>query len=502
MSDTKKIFAQFGNYFTGHIAVILAGFISFPIFTRIFSVREYGIMSLVTITLVFATTISKFGVNKGAVRFYEEFKSQNEGHDKDVFYSTLFFGGVLVAIVVSLLYLLCLKLASYFISDSVFTSLLCFTIILISFRSLSAIFLSFLNAEQNSKKYVFITIFQKYSTIALSVFFVCHLITGLVGYYLGIIVSELLTLLILTRIFEKKISSKKVNVELFEKVIRYGLPLIVFEFSGIILTYGDRYLLQFFHGARSVGMYSVGYNLSTYCSNLLISPFILCVFPAYMKIWAREGRNATEIFLNRALNVFLLVSIAIIFGVSALSKELVTVLASGKYLIAYAIIPYVITGLFINGSNSILSAGLYIDKKTALISGLTLFAGMLNVVLNIFLIPKFGIIGASAATLISYFILTALRMYFSLKGLRIQFNYKSIMKYLASGVIMFIAIKLVHTNNVVASLFLKIFLGAMVYFGLIITIDQKFRRVIHGGLVGKIKMRWVLRSNFFQKKES
>ena len=62
-----------------------AGFISFPVLTRVFSVSDYGIMSLVTTTVFIALAISKLGFPESIVRFYSEFKSKDL---LDNFYST------------------------------------------------------------------------------------------------------------------------------------------------------------------------------------------------------------------------------------------------------------------------------------------------------------------------------------------------------------------------------------------------------------------------------
>jgi O-antigen/teichoic acid export membrane protein len=160
------------------------------------------------------------------------------------------------------------------------------------------------------------------------------------------------------------------------------------EFSGVILIYGDRYILQFIKGSTEVGLYSAGYNLSAYCSQLLIVPLGLSIQPSYMKIWANEGRTQTKEFLNKSLKYFLMAVIPIIFGLFSIGKELLVFLASEKYLRAYPILTIITAGILFYGSTNILGAGLYIKKKTFLISLMMLCAGIMNVILNFVLIPN------------------------------------------------------------------------------------------------------------------
>ena len=109
MSEIETLLKQSSHYFTGYIFSLAAGFISFPILTRIFSVNDYGIMNLISITLVFVTAISKLGINKGANRFYEEFNLNKRPQPLETFYATFFWGGLLLSGSVTLIYLFIIK---------------------------------------------------------------------------------------------------------------------------------------------------------------------------------------------------------------------------------------------------------------------------------------------------------------------------------------------------------------------------------------------------------
>ncbi|NMC73322.1 MAG: oligosaccharide flippase family protein, partial [Geobacteraceae bacterium] len=87
MSDIKTLVKQSSHYFVGQAAILAAGFLSFPILTRIFSVGEYGLMSLVTTTLFIAVAVVKFGIPNSIVRFYAEYRAADR---LPSFFSTLF----------------------------------------------------------------------------------------------------------------------------------------------------------------------------------------------------------------------------------------------------------------------------------------------------------------------------------------------------------------------------------------------------------------------------
>jgi len=478
MSDIKKLFKHSSHYLGGHILMLIAGFISFPIFTRVFTVSNYGIMSLISITLVFVTALAKLGINKGSARFYEEFNSGKRKNGVNTFYSTFSLGGLFLSGIVTIVYLIVVKFFSPFVKNIYILNLLYFTAILVWVRSISTIFMSFLNAEQKSKVYVGVSIFQKYGTVGLSIFFTFYIVKGLYGYYLGIIIVELLTVVFLISLYIKNINFKNFDTCFLKEGLHYGLPLIAAEFAGIILTYGDRYLLQYYLGSNAVGLYSAGYNLSTYCSHLLIMPFGLAIYPMYMKIWTNKGKNETKEFLSKALKYFLMFAIPIVFGVIAIGKELIITLASVKYSSVYTILPYIVAGILINGSGDILGAGLYISKKTNIITGIVISAGIVNIILNIFMIPKFGIIGAALATLIAYLMLAFSIAYFSFKYLPIKLCLKEIVKYLFFSSIMFcIIVKVSYADGKLFNLLIKIISGISVYFVLIVISTTNIRKI-------------------------
>lgn len=478
MSDIKKLFKQSSHYFTGHLLAVLTVFISFPIFTRIFSISDYGVLNLISSTLVFMVAFSKFGLNNASIRFYEEFKSGKRGRSINQFYSTLFLGSVLIAGSITFLFWFIVKLIPANTSNIYIFRLLSFVAVLIFIRCTTRILMNFLRAEQRTKTYNLIGVIAKWSSLGLSIFFVFYFIKGLYGLFFGMILTELIIVLFLGyKIFKKHlISFAQISLSFLKESIKYGLPLIAFEFAAIILMYGDRFLIQYYLGSKSVGFYSAGYNLPMYVSNLFVGPLGLAISPIYMNIWTNKGVEETKRFLSKALKYFLLIAIPVIFGLIAIDKEAISFLASIKYLQSYVIVPYVIIALMIFGTYHIFGAGLYIYKKTYLLAILILASGFLNIIINMILIPRLGIVGAAVATLIAYLILICLIVIYAFRQLSFKIDYIAILQYILFSLIMFLIIKNICLDGQAVNLILKIGAGALIYFSLITLFDKDIRR--------------------------
>ena len=101
----KELFRQSSRYFAGYGAGVLIGLITFPLWTRHFSIEEYGILSLISVTIAFATPITKFGLHKAVLRFYSEFKSENKESPQSSFYTTFFIGAAVLGLLFGALFI-------------------------------------------------------------------------------------------------------------------------------------------------------------------------------------------------------------------------------------------------------------------------------------------------------------------------------------------------------------------------------------------------------------
>lgn len=73
MSFVQKLIKQTSAYMIGESLILIAGFISFPIFTRILSTKDYGMMNLVGISLSLVEAFSSVGLRHGSQRFYDSY---------------------------------------------------------------------------------------------------------------------------------------------------------------------------------------------------------------------------------------------------------------------------------------------------------------------------------------------------------------------------------------------------------------------------------------------
>ena len=488
MSLFGRLLVHTSNYSVGSLLVTLAGFISFPIFTRIFSVEEYGIMSLISSTLVLMTVLGKLGLQHSIIRFYAEMKGGRRECTEEQFFSTVAVGMAGSGLLVAMLWAVISQLvpAQWWSKPSV-RGLLLLTAVLVMVRTLDSAFVNLLRAQQRSGWFSVYSVSRRYSVLFTVIITVLYLVPGLDGFYWGspILICSAISGLLLRHC---GISHHKFSLPLLKAMMVFGLPMIAYEFAGVVLSLGDRYVIQSLIGAEPLGSYSAAYNMCEYAQSILVMSFGHAVGPMYMRLWEEKGVAATQAFIERALHFYILGATALVAVLSLVGGDVLTTLASQRYRAGAAVIPWVIVGMAIDGCLPILGAGIFIKKQTKALMLLVGASAALNMALNYALVPKMGIVGAGIATLVGYLLLGIGASIVGRRTLAIRLPIGTLTKFIAIGFATYFVADVADFEGRFAALVAKGTLGLTVFVALTWTLDAEARQQV-AALVGRFKSR-------------
>lgn len=462
-TDFRKFFGQFAHFFTGNALSIIIGFISFPILTRVLSKEQYGVLSLINTTLFLAVAFAKVGVPDGIIRF---FKDYNDSEDEIlVFCSTVVIRGIVFSVITVALYLLFIPyVVDYLTINSKYLGCFFIMVIYLFFRPLNIIILNILRVTDRTVFYNSINIFNRITSVIVSLMLMLWIIKEFYGFFVGVIISESLVSIILFGWFVShyKVHLSKVSGSLSVQLMKFGLPLLFTELLYLLLTYVDRYLIVAYIGEEALGLYSVGYNMASYTSDMMMFAVSYSVVPIYVGIYKNDGREHTELFLQKCMKYLLTVMIPIFFGYLMTSRDIFLVLASEKYVSAASFSPIILLGSYFIGMNSIFNAGLYLQKKTKTIMSIMLAALLMNIVLNMLLIPRYGVYGAALATLGACILSSALTIALSSKYITVRVDIRTVVYYVLLSVVMLLAMRSIKTNLAWLTLVAKMTIGSLI----------------------------------------
>jgi O-antigen/teichoic acid export membrane protein len=460
MPPFRKFLKQFSHYFSGMVAGQLFSFITFPIFTRVLTKEQYGILGLVTTSMLFAVAIAKAGLSDGIIRFYKEYSKVPD--KKETFSSTVAVRGLILSVLTTLVYILIFPFFRKYLTISEnYTS--CFMIMAL-YLFISPLNIIVMRILRVNDKTIFINVMNLVGrgiSVGLSLVFLIYVFGAFYGYFIGVVVAELIMSVILFTWFFKhyRVAPSFVSRELSLKLIKFGAPLLLSELSFLLLSYSDRYLIIAFLGEEALGLYSVGYNVAMYIGNIIMFALSYAMVPISVEIYGEEGREKTEEFLKKCLRYLLIAIIPMWFGYVAISKELFIILASRKYSMAADFSPLILLAYFFLAVNTIFNAGFYLRTKTMLTFVIGFSTIILNIGLNLVLLRKMGLMGASISALVSCIVSTILVKVVSNRYIKVKIEIGAILYYIGVSCLMFLVVTQINSGVIWMNLILKIITG-------------------------------------------
>ena len=264
------------------------------------------------------------------------------------------------------------------------------------------------------------------------------------------LISQFIVFLVILIPFSKNVIFK-FKGEYLKRMFTFGLPLVPSGIAMWILTLLDRFFLKYFLTMDIVGVYSLGYKISTIMSMLVVIPFSMAWSPLMLR-WYKE-KNDVGIYI-KAYKYFSIVGFFVALVISLFSKEIIRIMTTPPFYDAYKIVYLIVLAYLFHGFYMIFSAGCTFARKTYYFPIATGIAALTNTVLNIVFIPRFQMMGAAVATIASYFIMTALVYLFSNKYYRIPFNFTHTIKIALITTIIYI-LGLFIGDSIVSSILLK-----------------------------------------------
>jgi O-antigen/teichoic acid export membrane protein len=183
---------------------------------------------------------------------------------------------------------------------------------------------------------------------------------------------------------------------------RIGPASLPFTVAGWLERLADRLVLQQVLGTAVVGVYSAGYMLGERLIGSLIQAVFMMAWPRVLAAWRDGGTEAARGAIREAQALFAWLTIGPALFLMAFGGTLTRWVTGPDYHDAAEIVPIVVAAMWLGGFGSYLNRHLELHKRFATLSGISLAGALLNLALNLLLIPRFGMLGAASATLANY----------------------------------------------------------------------------------------------------
>ena len=469
----RGLFKDLTKYFFSYIIPSLVGIISIPIITRLIPPEEFGDYTLVLAIVAILSALASAWISASIIRFFPSYKL----HDRlEEFYDV-----IIKLIFISVMSILLISLIILFFTRNFFSttlySLMHIGLLVFIVHSIFEVFLSILRAKRQLNWYSFFKIWHRMVGIIVGIGLIIVFHWGAKGLLWGGWLSMAFALPPLYKLAIGKFSFKNRNMfsPMILELINYGVPIITVNLASWITNLSDRFVINFFLGSEEVGIYSVGYTISQQSILIIAVLFRMVSEPIGFSIWEKQGMKASQAFFTKLTRYYLLLGLPAAVGLSVLSKPVMRVLADPLYFSGYQIIPLIAFSFFFAGITNMFSMVIMCYKKTNLIMFGNLFTAMLNLGLNILLIPEYGYVTAALTTFIAFAVGMVIKIIISRYFLVWQFPFKSLLKITSASAMMALVIHYLgdgFTSSNLMNLIVQIFLGVVAYFVMLILLHE------------------------------
>lgn len=458
---------QVKNSFIYLIPVIISCLIpllTLPVFTRILTKEDFGVLALAQVYAVFVSGLANFGLITSYERNFFQYRDKKKV--SELLYSTLIFVITAFSVFGFLTYLFKPQISRLIIGTSQHSSLLFWAFCSAGFASFKTYYLTYFKNVENANSFTRYTICESLIGVSLSLFLVAYLRIGVIGIVWGQLLAGLMIFSILTIKFLKLLPISY-NWQILKDSLKLSYPLTPKIFLGVIGNQFDKYMIGLMATVGGVGIYSIGQRIS-----YIVFTYMTAIQNVYApQVYRRMFDNAEKggEAVGRYLTPFAYASIFIALIISLFSEEIIYILTPKSFHGAIDIV--IILSMFYGSMFFGKQPQLVFTKKTHITSLLSIVAIALNIGLNIPFIMKWGAIGAAWATLIAGLISGMISFIVSQHYYMIKWEYKKVsliyLIFFASSILMvllrnFDVIYAIRLMIKCASMTLYIYLGIVI----------------------------------------
>ncbi len=458
-----KFLGHSAVYFIARVVSGAVNILAIGIYTRLLQPDQYGHYVVVLAGMDFAHRTLFRWLEMGLVRYLPAYKDR-----RSVFLSTAAAGfslAVSITVIVGIVTLIIQP-------KGLPVNLISAGIILLWVNTWFELNLELIRADLSPKRYGIMEIIRSILALGTGAL-LAYLGYGAFGVLTGLIVGRMIPALLFMMKEWRFVRFSNIDLSILKRLLNYGLPLMVSYAVAFLIDASDRILLSLFKGPEASGLYAAGYDIAQRSIVMLTAIIHLAAYPLAVRALEDGGIKAAQEQMRQNFQGLLLVAMPAAVGLILLAPNLsATVLGKEFQETARTLIPIIATGIFFFAIRSFYANYAFqLTGRTSYQMWIVIVTAILNVSLNLWLIPKLGITGAAYASVSSYFFAMILSIYMGRRIFPLPFHLGDISKIVIITGLMALALWPTLKYDGVMILALQILIGLVVVVGMSIIYD-------------------------------
>lgn len=405
------------------------GFIMLPVYTRFLTPDDYGIISIIEITLDLITIVAGAQLVSGIFRYYHKATSKKE---QDGVVSTALWGLMSsYALVGGFCFALASPLSTMLFDSPVHTNLIRIAAGSIIFQGLLLVPVTYARVRDRSLLLVTASVSKLLIGVTLNILFLVVMGLGAMAIFLSAFISQFIVGSVMAVWLVRQVGWGWAPSAV-KDLLRYGIPMIGVQFATFVATFGDRFVLNETWGEGEVGLYSLAYRFGFLLVVVAYSPFQGVWGPRRFAVAKRTDRHT---LLSRGFfytNVLLVTGMV---GLGLFSHDVIIIMTTPEFYAAAAIIPVVLIAYMFQCWAGVQDIGVLMKERTEYLTLGNWIAAGVAIVSYLLLIPPFGYWGAAIGTVLSFGTRWATTYYYSQKLWHVEYDWQPVLRLLTTATI-------------------------------------------------------------------
>lgn len=465
---SKKLFTNTLIYTIGNFSAKILVFLLLPFFSFYLTKSELGMYDVVLTIVNFFVPIVSLQLSEAVYRWlltsYNNFRYQK----------IIISSGLLV----TLLSLVVFEIAYYIFNLYSANEYYLYTIFLIVTSSLVPFFQNIVRGLQKTKLYAGASIFQAVFLLAINIFCLVVLKLKLEAVFLANILANILTMLYLYiggRLY-RYINFFNVSRSEIKNLLKYSLPLIPNSISWWLVNAASKLIILYYLSTEFNGIYAVSSRFPTII--ILFNSIFILAWQDHT-ILTKQGDAEESSFNSKVFDQYVNFEMSITLILISSSELFIRYLVSSDFYEAYKFMPFLYLGAAFSAFSGYLGAAYLKEKKTIGVFISSSLAGLLNVLITIFLIRYIGLYAPVLAAFVSFvamFIYRAkdTRSFFLIKINYLKLTLLAVLSLFFSFIIIFYNISTLNYMLILVSFVVGIVLNIRVIMNLKSILISKF----------------------------
>lgn len=421
---------QSGLYTIGGLVGRATNLVLVPLYTRVFSPDQYGIISLVQITISFLAVFLIAGTDNASGRYYLDTKDER---DKKLTASTaMIFRVISVTAGCAVFMFFSKDISQLIFHTDIYSNYLMLAAAALPFLQAATLCRNTLRFNFRATAYTVLSSARIVADVGIIIFFIVYLQRGINGIFEAAIIASALFLAI-NFSFTRRYFGRVFSAERLKELLKYGVPLIPYGVTIYLIQNCDRYFLSYYQTLEQVGLYSLGLGVAS----LLILVFTGAGLAWGPFVYSTYKESDIKRVYSRLGDYFVAAAFFMVVALSLFSLQILMVFTTPPYFQAYMVVPILALYFAFYRLGLRMSFGINIAKKTFHFTWISVITAAVNIGLNFLLVPPYGMMGAAFATLACSVVWCVLLIYVSQKLYHVSYNVTAYLKVLgiALGII-------------------------------------------------------------------